>query len=103
MSQARTTVVPSGNGPLASIRMAIKKGRPRTVRPTARRGCRWPVGDTVCGRPLASGLAVCRQHADVLDQPPGRHCAWPSCPQSGFKALCTFHDKVAHGLIEPLR
>jgi hypothetical protein len=67
------------------------------------KGCAWPVGTTTCEREVVPGLAVCLRHSAVLDQLPGKECAWPSCPQSGFTSLCTYHRKLVQGLLTPLR
>jgi hypothetical protein len=69
----------------------------------APRGCLRPVEATTCESPVAPGLALCPRHAAILDQKPGRECAWPPCFQSGFKALCAFHDKLARGLLTSVR
>jgi hypothetical protein len=46
-------------------------------------------------------LALCGEHAKVLSQGPGVACAWPGCLQPApFRALCTYHDKRAHGLLD---
>ena len=83
-----------------ATRSRSKSGRIPTTVP---KGCAWPVGVAVCGRALVPGLAVCLDHSAVLDQLPGKECAWPSCPQAGSKSLCTYHDKLVHGLLTPLR
>jgi len=83
------------------------RGRPRKDTPRANEGCIWPVQSRpggMCGAPLAEGLALCREHAKVLDAPPGRTCAWPGCEQtSPFRALCAYHVKRALGLLGPYR
>jgi hypothetical protein len=49
-------------------------------------------------------VALCKEHAKVLDDPPGETCAWPGCEQtSPFKALCAYHVKRAFGLLGPYR
>ena len=83
------------------------RGRPRKVPTGADDGCIWPVqasrGGT-CGAPPAKDVALCGEHAKILDEPPGERCAWPGCEQtSPFKALCAYHLKRALGLLGPYR
>lgn len=104
MSRTRVTVTYPWKSPYAAPITAGKRGRPKKTLATATpRGCAWPVGATTCGSPVAPGLAVCLRHAKVLDQMPGKECAWPPCLQSGFKALCNYHDKLVRGLLMPVR
>jgi hypothetical protein len=104
MPRSRAAATSPWNSPYAGRVVASKRGRPK--KPPAEpksAGCAWPVGATTCRATVQPGLAVCPKHAKILDQGPGKECAWPSCPQRGFKALCTYHDKLARGLLRPLR
>ena len=103
MPRTHTAVTSLWKSPYAVPVTAGKRGRPKKVAVATPRGCLWPAEAQTCGAPVAPGLAVCPRHAAVLDQPPGRECAWPSCPQAGFKSLCVFHDKLARGLLGPVR
>ena len=103
MPRSRTTASSPWKSLHRMAGTASRRGRPRRAPATASRGCAWPVGVGTCGRAVFPGLAVCLHHSAVLDQLPGKECAWPSCPQSGFRPLCTYHDKLVHGLLTPLR
>ena len=103
MSRTRAAATSPWESPYARPITAGKRGRPKKVAVDTPRGCIWPMEAKSCGAPVASGLAVCPRHAVVLDQRPGRECAWPPCPQSGFKALCPFHDKLVRGLLTTVR
>lgn len=71
--------------------------------------CRWPAApaDTgiPCGnRPLVKDLQLCALHAPVLNQPIGQTCAWPGCMQTSvYMPICSYHSKVAQGLLDPYR
>ena len=71
--------------------------------------CRWPAGSggtgAVCGsRSLVKGVVLCTLHAKVLDQAIGQTCAWPGCMQTSvYMPLCSYHTKVAKGLLDPHR
>jgi hypothetical protein len=103
MSRTHVSVTSPWKSPYAAPIAAGKGGRPKKVAAATPRGCAWPMGPTTCGSPVAPGLAVCPGHAAVLDQRPGKECAWPSCAQSGFEACCTYHDKLVRGLLKPQR
>jgi hypothetical protein len=83
------------------------RGRPRKRPGGTNGGCIWPVPSRpggVCGALPTEGMALCREHARVLDDPPGKACAWPGCEQtSPFRALCAYHVKRALGLLGPYR
>ncbi|MGH9198854.1 MAG: hypothetical protein ACRD1T_24390, partial [Acidimicrobiia bacterium] len=89
MSRTREAITSSWKSPYATPITSGKRGRPRKVLPPASQGCVWPSGTAICGNPIAPGLAVCCHHARILEAPPDRKCGWPSCPQSGFKGLCS--------------
>jgi hypothetical protein len=74
------------------------RGRPRKGEPGSV-GCIWPEADGTCPAPRRPGLALCAGHAEVLSGS-SRHCCWPGCVQSSPRALCTYHDKVVHLLID---
>ena len=64
----------------------------------------WPANyRNPCGAPVLQGR-ICSRH---LEQVQGRAgtlvCAWPGCARRAWerKGLCSFHWKVAFGLIEP--
>lgn len=103
MSRTRARATSPWKSLHATTAAARMPGRPKKMQATMPRGCAWPAGTATCGRAVVPGLAVCLPHSTVLDQPPGKECAWPSCPQSGFKALCVYHPKLVSGLLEPLR
>jgi hypothetical protein len=71
--------------------------------------CRWPSGPVDAGagcgnRPLVKGLQLCALHAPILEGAIGRTCAWPGCMQTSvYMPLCSYHAKVAQGLLDPHR
>src|SRR5436309_11984326 len=85
--------------------VAAKPGRPRKngVGTNGNPGCIWPEWEegAACRKRVAHRLALCAEHAKVLSRGPGEACAWPGCLQPApFRALCTYHDKRAHGLLD---
>ena len=80
-----------------------QRGRPRKEL-AGRAGCQWPMpaAGSNCGEQTVEGLLLCASHASVLEEPPGRTCAWPLCSQTApFQVLCAYHVKRALGLLEP--
>ena len=101
MAQRRATA--PWNGPSA---VATRPGRPRknAAETNGTPGCVWPIGEGTCGGFLKAGLAVCAEHGKILASGAGRECAWPPCSQfAAFRAFCPYHEKVARGLLKPLR
>lgn len=86
---------------------AKKPGRPRNTpaaQITPAPGCIWPKWeDGVCGSGRKEGFTVCEKHARIVDGLPQSRCVWPGCPQGTFGAVCTYHAKLAHGLLSPGR
>lgn len=85
---------------------ARSAGRPpRSPVPVVRRQrspcCIWPVGATMCDDPVQPGLAVCSEHAKILHASAGHECRWPGCATyAAHRALCSYHDQVARGVID---
>jgi hypothetical protein len=101
MSKRRAGSVPWNGSPGER-----KRGRPAKATKVADRRplCIWPARDGICGKPRADGLAVCPEHALVLNVGGGDECAWPPCSQfAPWRALCPYHLKVAKGLLAPAR
>ena len=103
MRQSRVTAPWNG-----ADTVAVRPGRPRKsgLGPTGTpgsHGCIWPEWEAgaTCRKRVVQRLALCGEHAKVLSQGPGTACAWPGCLQPApFRALCTYHDKRAHGLLD---
>jgi hypothetical protein len=66
-------------------------------------GCVWPANyrnpcqqAVLLGRTCLQHMTLVRRHAGTL------HCAWPGCTWRAWdhKGLCSFHRKVAFGLID---
>jgi hypothetical protein len=80
--------------------------RPRTIggrASAAAKGCVWPANcRNPCGAPARQGR-ICFKHLERVDGMAGTlACAWPGCTRRAWdcKGLCSFHWKVAFGLIE---
>ncbi|MEA2500188.1 MAG: hypothetical protein QOH66_2278 [Actinomycetota bacterium] len=80
--------------------------RPRTIAgraSCAARGCVWPANcRNACGAPAVQGR-ICFKHLERVQGMAGTlACAWPGCTRRSWdcKGLCSFHWKVAFGLIE---
>ncbi|MGH2733807.1 MAG: hypothetical protein ACRDJF_10375 [Actinomycetota bacterium] len=69
----------------------------------SKRGCVWPTSSlSICGQDPAQGL-LCPEHLNRIQRSVGRwDCAWPGCQQvsSAKRGLCSYHSKVAAGLME---
>ena len=67
-------------------------------------GCVWPANyRNSCGAPVQQGHICARHLAQVQRMAGMLVCAWPGCTRRAWerKGLCSFHWKVAFGLIEP--
>ena len=66
-------------------------------------GCVWPANyKNPCQRPASLGH-VCPEHLTLVRSHAGTlGCAWPGCTWRAWdrKGLCSFHWKVALGLID---
>ncbi len=75
---------------------------PRNMSPR----CLWPTSHkTCCGEQPQKGLLCLKHLRRVRSRAGTRDCAWPGCERRSWDktGLCSFHTKIAFGLIDPNR